>query len=62
MTQYTPRDNDSDCDEFDIAKIEAMEVELIPCPSCGGRGIKDNGFIWWTCVDCAGSGEKEGKK
>jgi RecJ-like exonuclease len=54
---YDPIDNDSDCDEFDITKIEQMEIELSPCPHCEGGGIVFNGVIYWRCPKCAGTGE-----
>ena len=59
---YTPLDNDSDIDDFDIAKIEQMEVELIPCPACEGSGILFNGIIYWRCPKCEGTGEVEEAK
>ena len=44
---------------FDVAKIEQMEVEFETCPHCKGEGIKDNGIIRFTCPVCHGTGEVE---
>ena len=48
--------------DFDVEKIEQMEVELGPCPACQGSGILFNGIIYWRCPKCSGTGEavKEG--
>ena len=54
---YEPLDNDSDIDDFDVEKIEQMEVELVPCPHCEGSGILFNGIIYWRCPKCSGTGE-----
>jgi phage FluMu protein Com len=35
---YTPLDNDEDALDFDVEKIEQMEVELEECPHCKGIG------------------------
>ncbi len=57
---YEPLDNDSDVDEFDVEKIEKMEVELEDCPHCKGIGSIYNGIIYCWCPKCAGTGEVEG--
>ncbi len=53
----TPLDNDSDIDDFDVEKIERMEVELMRCDSCRGSGIAFNGQFYCNCPACAGTGE-----
>lgn len=59
LGQYEPLDNDEDCIEFDVAKIEQMEVEFKICPICDGSGIVFNGIIYWRCFRCDGTGEVE---
>ena len=64
MSQYEPLDNDSDCIEFEVEKIEKMEVEFEPCRICDGCGLVWNGTITRNCPACHGCGdvpiEKEG--
>jgi len=56
---YSPIDNDSDIDDFDVEKIEQMEVEFEECPRCKGIGSIYNGIIYCWCPKCSGSGEIE---
>lgn len=63
MSQYTPLDNDGDCVEFDVDRIEQMVVEFEPCRECDGEGIVlINGIHFRICPFCHGTGmtEKEG--
>lgn len=62
MSQYTPLDNDGDCVEFDVEKIEKMEVEFETCSVCDGSGITFNGIIYWRCFKCDGTGDIPKKK
>lgn len=59
---YTPIDNDEDTLDFDVAKIEQMEVEFETCPHCKGIGSIYNGIIYCWCPKCAGTGEVEVKR
>ena len=59
---YNPIDNDSDVDDFDVEKIEQMEVELTPCPHCKGDAVIFNGIIFVRCPKCEGTGEVEVKR
>ena len=59
MSQYEPIDNDSDCVEFDVEKIEKMEVEFETCPLCQGEGMVTIGGWWYNCRMCSGTGEVE---
>lgn len=54
---YEPIDNDEDAVEFDVAKIEQMEVEFETCPICQGCGMVFNGLIYYNCPKCYGTGE-----
>lgn len=56
---YEPTDNDEDALEFDVAKIEQIEVSLIPCPICSGGGMVFNGLFYYNCPKCFGTGEIE---
>ena len=54
---YEPIDNDSDIDDFDVAKIEQTQVEFKTCPHCAGEGMRNNGIYTFNCPVCHGTGE-----
>ena len=43
--------------DFDVEKIEQMEVELEECSHCKGIGSIYNGIIYCWCPKCCGTGE-----
>jgi len=59
MSQYERIDNDEDALEFDVSKIEQMQVEFKICTHCGGSGFRNNGIYTFTCPVCHGAGEVE---
>lgn len=57
----TPREADAldllDARAAHIAALRVAAPAVVPCPSCGGEGEREDASGRWTCRTCCGVGE-----